>query len=59
METGSETERVMEKSPLIFTIIGGGLTGTSMLCQFVAALQTGLQNAKRQTSDFTIETPRH
>jgi uncharacterized NAD(P)/FAD-binding protein YdhS len=35
-----------KKSSLIFTIIGGGLTGTSMLCQFVATLQTGLLKRK-------------
>ena len=49
METGSETERVMEKSPLIFTIIGGGLTGTSMLCQFVAASHPFLVDARGQS----------
>jgi len=54
METGSETERVMEKSPLIFTIIGGGLTGTSMLCQFVGALQTSLQKKRECLASIEI-----
>lgn len=43
-----------KKSPLIFTIIGGGLTGTSMLCQFVAALQTGFLKKQRKPSSMEI-----
>ena len=43
-----------KKRPLIFTIIGGGLTGTSMLCQFVAALQAGFLKKKRHPSSIEI-----
>ncbi|MCF8126939.1 MAG: FAD/NAD(P)-binding protein [Deltaproteobacteria bacterium] len=54
METGSETERVMEKSPLIFTIIGGGLAGTAMLCQFVAAFRSGLLKKRERPPSIEI-----
>ena len=37
---------VAKKDPLKFCIIGGGLTGTSMLCQFVAVLAEGLRLGK-------------
>jgi uncharacterized NAD(P)/FAD-binding protein YdhS len=43
-----------KKSPLIFTIIGGGLTGTSMLCQFVAGVQAALLKKKRFPSPIEI-----
>jgi uncharacterized NAD(P)/FAD-binding protein YdhS len=43
-----------KKNPIIFTIIGGGLTGTSMLCQFVEALQAGLLKKKRDLSSIEI-----
>jgi len=49
-----KNERPHEKKPLIFTIIGGGLTGTSMLCQFVEALQAGLLKEKRDLSSIEI-----
>jgi uncharacterized NAD(P)/FAD-binding protein YdhS len=43
-----------KKSSPIFTIIGGGLTGTSMLCQFVGALQAGLLKRQRHPSSMEI-----
>jgi len=43
-----------KKSPLIFTIIGGGLTGTSMLCQFVGGVRAALLKKKRFPSPIEI-----
>jgi len=49
-----ENEKPREKKPFTFIIIGGGLTGTSMLCQFVAGFQAALLQGRKRLSPIEI-----
>jgi len=44
----------VKKKPFTFIIIGGGLTGTSMLCQFVAGFQAALLQGRKRLSPIEI-----